>query len=97
MVDSNTSKAIDRRLARVEGQVKGLRRMVEDNKYCIDILTQLSAVRSALDQIGAELAASHVKSCILGHDSEEGQDECNPMSQDELVEELKTTLSRLMR
>lgn len=96
-VDGTTSKAIDRRLARVEGQVKGLRRMVEENKYCIDILTQLSAVRSALDQIGAELAASHVKSCILGQGSETEHEHCHPMSQDELIDELKTTLSRLMR
>jgi CsoR family transcriptional regulator, copper-sensing transcriptional repressor len=91
------SSSIDRRLARIEGQVGGLRRMVAEGKYCIDILTQLAAVRSALDQAAAELAANHVRSCIVGHGSESEHDSCKPMTQDEMIDELKTTLSRLMR
>jgi DNA-binding FrmR family transcriptional regulator len=87
-------KLIDRRLARLEGQIGGLRRMVEEDRYCIDILTQLAAARSALDQLGAQLAASHVQTCILG---QHGHPQSKAMSEDELVEELKTTLSRLMR
>ena len=71
--------------------------MVEEDMYCVDILTQLAAVRSALDQIGAELAAGHVKTCILGHDSGSGHEQSKSMTQDEMIEELKVTLSRLMR
>lgn len=71
--------------------------MVAEDKYCVDILTQLAAVRSALDQIGAELATAHVKGCILGHGTETEHEHCRPMSQDELIDELRVTLSRLMR
>jgi len=95
MIDDE-KKRLDSRLARLEGQVGGLRRMVQEDRYCIDILTQLAAVRSALDQLGAELAANHVKTCILGH-GVTGHPESGAMSEEELVEELRTTLSRMMR
>lgn len=96
-MDQETRKSVDRRLARVEGQIGGLRRMLQEDQYCVDILTQLAAVRSALDQVGAEMAAGHVKSCILGHGTGSEHDHCKPMSQDDLIEELRVTLSRLMR
>ncbi|MBX3114173.1 MAG: metal-sensitive transcriptional regulator [Fimbriimonadaceae bacterium] len=89
--------SLDRRLARVEGQVRGLRRMVEQDSYCIDILTQLSAIRSALDQFGAELATSHVQTCILGQGSQSAHGHCESMTQEEMLDELKNTLSRLMK
>ena len=96
-MDVESRKALDRRLARVEGQVRGLRRMIEGDEYCCDILTQLSATRSALDQVGAELAASHVKTCVVGHGGEHAHQKANAMDHDELMEELRTTLSRLVR
>ena len=96
IVDSPAKKSLDRRLARVEGQVAGLRRMVQDDRYCIDILTQLAAVRSALDQLGAELAANHVKGCILGLGGGPHV-QASAMTEEQLVEELRTTLSRMMR
>ena len=71
--------------------------MVQSDEYCIDILTQLAATRSALDQTGAEMAAGHVKTCILGQGSESAHDHSKPMTQAEMMEELKVTLSRLMR
>lgn len=92
----NSKVLLDRRLARVEGQVGGLRKMVQEDRYCIDILTQLAAARSALEQIGAELAASHVQTCILGR-GQTGHEQATRMSEEELIEELQTTLSRLMR
>lgn len=97
VVDNENRKAIDRRLSRVEGQVRGLRRMVDENQYCADILTQLAATRSALEQIGAEIAASHVQTCIVGHGCETEHDRAKSMSQDELLDELRVTLSRLVR
>lgn len=71
--------------------------MVEEDAYCCDILTQVAATRSALEQAGAELAANHVKTCILGHGTECAHPATEPMTQDQLVEELRLTLSRLMR
>jgi DNA-binding FrmR family transcriptional regulator len=54
------------RLARVEGQVRGLRRMVEEGKECEQILAQLAAVRSALDGVGAHLISHHMRECFKG-------------------------------
>ncbi len=71
--------------------------MVQSDEYCCDILTQLSATRSALDQAGAEMVASHVKSCILGHGTDKAHEHAKPLTQEELMDELKVTLSRLMR
>lgn len=70
--------------------------MLVEGQYCCDILTQVAAVRSALDQAAAELAAGHVKSCILGHGTDTEHDHCKPMTQDELIDELRVTLSRLI-
>ena len=71
--------------------------MLENGDYCCDVLTQLSATRAALDQVGAEMAASHVKTCVLGHGGEGAHPKANAMSHDELMEELRTTLSRLVK
>lgn len=96
-MDADSTKVIDRRLARVEGQVRGLRRMVQEGQYCADILTQLAATRSALEQIGAEIAASHVQTCIVGHGCETEHSKARLMSHEELIDELRVTLSRLVR
>ena len=55
-----------KRLNRIEGQVRGLSKMVEDDRYCIDIVTQLSAVRAALRRAGEEILADHVSHCVEG-------------------------------
>src|SRR5713226_10350121 len=55
-----------RRLRRVEGQVRGIERMVEEERYCIDILTQISAATTALDALGLKLLEEHVSSCVAG-------------------------------
>lgn len=52
------------RLSRIEGQVRGLARMVEDDRYCVDVLTQVSAVRSALDAVALELLRGHTHGCV---------------------------------
>ncbi|MFQ3677634.1 MAG: metal-sensitive transcriptional regulator [Fimbriimonadaceae bacterium] len=93
-----SSKAtLDRRLARIEGQVAGLRRMVAEDRYCLEILTQLAAVRGAMDQLGAELLASHLETCIIGHGSGTEHAHCTQMSQEDLVDEFRLALSRLLR
>ena len=53
-----------KRLARIEGQVRGVAKMVDDERYCIDILTQLSAVRTALDAVGFQVLDEHVRHCV---------------------------------
>ena len=57
-------KAITDRLRRIEGQVRGLERMVEDKRYCIDILTQISAVTTALDGVALKILEGHVEHCV---------------------------------
>ena len=54
------------RLARIEGQVRGINRMVSDDRYCIDVLTQISAVRAALDKVALGLLDGHTRHCIAG-------------------------------
>jgi CsoR family transcriptional regulator, copper-sensing transcriptional repressor len=96
-MDAGTKGVFDRRLARIEGQIAGMRRMVREDRYCVEILTLLTAVRGALDQLGAELVASHMKTCIMGRGSGTEHESCEGMSQEDLLEELRLTLSRLMR
>jgi CsoR family transcriptional regulator, copper-sensing transcriptional repressor len=53
------------RLNRIEGQVRGVSRMVDEDKYCIDVLTQVNAIKAALDQVGLLLLEDHVKGCVV--------------------------------
>jgi CsoR family transcriptional regulator, copper-sensing transcriptional repressor len=58
--------AIVKRLRRIEGQVRGLERMVEENRYCIDVLTQISAVTTALESVALKVLEDHVTHCVSG-------------------------------
>src|SRR5256714_9927057 len=59
------------RLARVEGQVRGIERMVEQNRYCIDILTQISAIQAALDKVALGLLDGHAHTCVIGAEAQD--------------------------
>ena len=61
------------RLARIEGQVRGIARMVEDDRYCIDILTQISAIQAALDKVSLGLLDGHARVCLTGSEDTEAQ------------------------
>jgi CsoR family transcriptional regulator, copper-sensing transcriptional repressor len=63
---SENKKKLLKRLARAEGQVRGIARMVEEDRYCIDILTQLAAVDTALESVALEILEDHVKHCVAG-------------------------------
>ena len=63
-----------KRLRRIEGQVRGLQRMIDEDTYCIDVLTQLSAVTKALQSVGIGLLEEHVGHCVL-HAAQEGDEE----------------------
>jgi DNA-binding FrmR family transcriptional regulator len=65
--------ALKRRLHRIEGQVRGIERMVDEDRYCIDILTQIAAVRTALESLGLEVLEDHVNHCV--HDALASGDE----------------------
>jgi DNA-binding FrmR family transcriptional regulator len=58
--------ALIKRLHRIEGQVRGIERMVEDDRYCIDILTQIAAVNTTLESLAFQLLDQHVKHCVAG-------------------------------
>jgi DNA-binding FrmR family transcriptional regulator len=71
------SKALHNRLRRIEGQVRGLQRMVDEDAYCIDILTQVAAVQTALEQVAVNVLDGHVRHCVADavSDGENGQAE----------------------
>lgn len=76
------------RLNRIEGQVRGIRGMVERDVYCTDILTQVAAVSAALNAFSKELLASHIRTCVA-EDIRDGKDE--------VIDELVHTLQKLMK
>ncbi len=94
---TNSRRKLTTRLKRIAGQVAGIQRMVDEERYCVDILTQIAAVRSALDSVGVELLTEHVSSCVVGHGTESEHECAKPMTQEQLVEEVKTVLGRFLK
>src|SRR5258706_13159933 len=86
---SDTKDQLLKRLRRIEGQTRGLQNMVEEDRWCPDILQQIAAVNAALDKVALGLAAGHVQHCMsIGGD---------PKRRDEMTEELMHALGRLVR
>ncbi len=79
------------RLARVEGQVRGVSKMVEDDRYCIDVLTQISAIQAALDKTALGLLDDHTRHCLIG---EGGGPETPGAQADELMAAVGRLVSR---
>jgi CsoR family transcriptional regulator, copper-sensing transcriptional repressor len=92
-----SQKKLVARVKRIAGQIAGVERMLDDKRYCLDILNQIAAVRSALDALGVELLTRHLESCVLGHGSDTEHRNARTMSQQELLAEVKTALSRFLR
>lgn len=90
-------KKLKARVNRVAGQVAGIGRMVDEGRYCVEILNLIAATRSALDALGVELLSRHLESCVLGHGSGGEHEHAKPMSKDELVAEVQTVLSRFLK
>lgn len=65
-MQDETKKAVSKRLSRIEGQVRGLSRMVDEDRYCIDVVTQISAVRAALRRAEDEILRDHLEHCLEG-------------------------------
>jgi CsoR family transcriptional regulator, copper-sensing transcriptional repressor len=85
---SENRDAVLKRLRRIEGQVRGVERMVEEDRYCIDVVTQVTAIQAALDKVALELLSDHASHCVIGADASE---------QPERTEELMGAVSRLLR
>jgi CsoR family transcriptional regulator, copper-sensing transcriptional repressor len=82
-----TKDALLNRLRRIEGQVRGVQGMVEDDRYCIDVLTQISAIQAALDKVALGLLDDHTRHCVMDAD---------PEDRAEKTEELMAAVARLM-
>ena len=96
-MNAKVHKQVKMRLNRIAGQIAGIQRMAEEDRYCVDILTQIAAVRSALDALGVELLTNHLESCVLGHGSATEHKCAKPLTQKKLLAEVQTTLSRFLR
>lgn len=83
--------ALAKRLARIEGQVRGLRRMVDEEAYCVDVLTQISAVERALDGVALKLLSDHTDHCVREAVAQGGSEA------DEKVDELMAAVERFAR
>jgi CsoR family transcriptional regulator, copper-sensing transcriptional repressor len=84
--------SVEKRLSRIEGQVRGLSKMVDEDRYCIDIVTQISAVRAALRRVEEEILKDHVAHCVE-HAIASG----NKMDQREKIAELMAVIGRAER
>jgi DNA-binding FrmR family transcriptional regulator len=80
--------AVLKRLRRIEGQVRGIERMVEENRYCIDVVTQVTAIQAALDKVALELLTDHAAHCVAG--AADGD-------QQEMTDELMAAVKRLLK
>ena len=76
------------RLRRIEGQVRGVQGMVQDDRYCIDVLTQIAAMQAALDKVALGLLDDHARHCVMGAEQEQ---------QTDMTDELMAAVARLMR
>jgi CsoR family transcriptional regulator, copper-sensing transcriptional repressor len=83
-----SKEQLQTRLRRIEGQVRGLEQMVEEDRYCIDVLTQISAVQAALDKVALGLLDGHAHTCVIG---------AEPEQRDDRTAEMMAAVGRLMR
>ena len=83
-----TKDQLQKRLRRIEGQVRGVQGMIEDDRYCIDVLTQISAIQAALDKVALGLLDEHARHCVMG--AEDGERAGK-------TDELMAAVARLMR
>jgi len=86
--DNNELHSLTNRLSRIEGQVRGVKNMLEEEAYCTDVLTQVTAIQAALNAFNKELLANHIRSCVV-EDIRAGNDE--------VVDDLVVTLQKLMK
>jgi CsoR family transcriptional regulator, copper-sensing transcriptional repressor len=96
-MDAEVRKRLLTRANRVAGQVAGVQRMIDEDRYCVDILNQIAAARSALDSLGVELLTRHLESCVVGHGTGSEHECARPLSKEQLLAEVQTALSRFLK
>ena len=84
-----TKDQLKDRLARIEGQVRGVARMVEEDRYCIDVLTQISAIHAALDRVALGMLDDHARHCLVGGHG-------GPSDPEDQVQELMGAVGRML-
>jgi CsoR family transcriptional regulator, copper-sensing transcriptional repressor len=84
-----TKDQLKDRLARIEGQVRGVARMVEEDRYCVDVLTQISAIQAALDRVALGLLDDHARHCLVGGHG-------GPTDPEDQVQELMGAVGRML-
>ena len=84
-----TKEQLRDRLARIEGQVRGVSRMVEEDRYCVDVLTQISAIQAALDRVALGLLDDHARHCLIGGKG-------GPTDPEDQVHELMGAVGRML-
>nr|UWI49312.1 metal-sensitive transcriptional regulator [Clostridioides difficile] len=92
LAPNNEREALIKRLKRIEGQVKGIQKMVEEERYCVDILVQISAIRSAINRVGTIILENHIKGCVtesIKHDDSE--------KTEEMIKELMDTINKFTK
>ncbi len=85
---SATKEQLRKRLRRIEGQVRGVEKMIDDDRYCIDVLTQIAAAQAALDKVALGLLDDHARHCVMGAEDDARVDK---------TDELMAAVARLMR
>jgi DNA-binding FrmR family transcriptional regulator len=85
------------RAKRIAGQIGGVQRMIEEDRYCIDVLHQISALRSALDALGVKLLTNHLQTCVLGSNKSAKHPIAKAMKPQALVAEVHKVVSRFLR
>jgi len=85
---SASKEALLKRLKRIEGQVRGVQGMVDDERYCIDVLTQIGAIQAALDKVALGLLDEHARHCVMNAEGD---------TQGDMTDELMAAVGRLMR
>ncbi len=94
---ADKSKKIKARVNRVSGQINGIGKMIDEDRYCLEILDQIAAARSALDALGVEILSSHLETCVIGHGTDSQHERARPLGPEQLVEEVRLTLGRFLK
>ena len=96
-MDTEAQKKLRTRVNRIAGQIGGVQRMVEEDRYCVEILHQIAAVRSALDSLGVELLTRHLEACVMGQGTGSEHHCAKPLSKEQLLAEVQTVLTQFLK
>jgi CsoR family transcriptional regulator, copper-sensing transcriptional repressor len=96
-MDAEVRKKLKSRVNRIAGQVAGVQRMIDEDRYCVDVLHQIAAVRSALDSLGVELLTRHLESCVVGHGTGTEHLCAKPLTREQLLAEVRAALSQFLK